>query len=98
MYLVAIAWTYVVVLMTVVEATAENGSVLGAVITFFLYGALPLLIALYLLGTPGRRRARKLAEAAAVESARRTASAGAVDPDRSGHPAGDTLAPVRKEP
>ena len=58
MYLVAIAWGYVVLMMAVAEATAPNGTVLGAVFTFLLYGVLPLSIVLYILGTPSRRRLR----------------------------------------
>jgi len=57
MILVALGWMYVVLMMSVAEATAVNGTLLGAVITFVLYGALPLSIVLYLMGTPGRRRA-----------------------------------------
>ena len=38
MYLVVIAWIYVVLLMSVAEATNTNGTVLGAVVTFLLYG------------------------------------------------------------
>ncbi len=51
MYLVAIAWMYVVVMMAVVEALRQ-GTVLGAVITFVLYGALPLSVVLYIMGSP----------------------------------------------
>ncbi len=57
LYLVAIAWMYVVLMMSVAEALAPNGSLLGAAITFVFYGALPLALVLYLLGTPARRRA-----------------------------------------
>jgi len=63
MYLVLIAWFYVVVLMAVAEATSPNGTVLGAVITFLLYGALPLSIVMYVLRTPHRRRMRRAREA-----------------------------------
>lgn len=63
MYLVVIAWLYVVLMMSLVEALGSQGSVLGAVVTFLLYGVLPLSIVMYLLGTPMRRRARRLAEA-----------------------------------
>ena len=91
MYLVAIAWMYVVVMMTVVEATSANGTVIGAVFTFFLYGALPLGIVLYILRTPARKRARRLAEASAVD-------ASAIPPDGGDHPAGDAVATERKEP
>jgi len=92
MYLVAIAWGYVVLMMAVAEATAPNGTVLGAVFTFLLYGALPLSIVLYILGTPSRRRGRLAAERAEA------ASASPLQPDSSEHAAGDTVAPERKEP
>jgi mannose/fructose/N-acetylgalactosamine-specific phosphotransferase system component IID len=39
MYVVAIAWLYVVLLMAVAEALSSQGTVLGAVFTFVLYGA-----------------------------------------------------------
>jgi NADH:ubiquinone oxidoreductase subunit 6 (subunit J) len=57
-YIVAIGWMYVVLMMTLNEATAPNGSVLGAFITLVLYGLLPLGIVLYIMGTPLRRQAQ----------------------------------------
>jgi hypothetical protein len=87
MYLVAIAWMYVVVMMAVAEAMAPNGSVLGAVFTFLLYGVLPCSIVMYLMGTPMRRRARLAAERQAL----------AVQPDSGGEAAGDAVAAERKE-
>lgn len=96
MYLVAIAWMYVVVMMTVVEATSANGTVIGAVFTFLLYGALPLGIVLYLLRTPARRRARRLAEAVAADDS--IADRSPRQPDGGDHPAGDAIAAERKEP
>jgi hypothetical protein len=91
MYLLAIAWLYVVVLMALAEGASARGSWLGATFTFLLYGALPLGIALYLLRTPARRKAlRRARMASAVD---RT-----VEPDRGGHPPGDAVAPERKEP
>jgi membrane protein implicated in regulation of membrane protease activity len=92
MYLVAIAWGYVVLMMAAAEATGPNGTLLGAVITFVMYGVLPLSIVLYVLGTPARRRALRQAEAA------QGASAAPVQPDGSDHAAGDAVAPERKEP
>jgi hypothetical protein len=59
MYIVVIAWMFVVTLMSVVEATASNGSVLGAFFTFLLYGVLPLGLVIYLLGSPLRAKKRK---------------------------------------
>lgn len=87
MYLVAIAWMYVVVMMAVAEAMAPNGSVLGAAFTFLLYGVLPCSIMLYLMGTPVRRRARREAER----------QASAAQPDGGGEPPGDAVTAERKE-
>ena len=67
MYIVAIAWLFVVTLMAVVEAVASNGSLLGAILTFVFYGILPLGLVLYLLGTPLRMRHNKAKEAAEQE-------------------------------
>lgn len=72
MYLVVIAWLYVVLMAAVAEATSSTGTVLGAVVTFVLYGLVPLAIVVYILGTPGRKRAlhaRAMAERAAAASA-----------------------------
>ena len=64
MYIIAIAWAYVVMMMAVAEATAPNGTVLGALMTAVLYGVLPLSIVIYLMRTPARKAARIKAEAA----------------------------------
>lgn len=106
MYLVVIAWLYVTLMMAVAEATNSNGTVLGAVITFVLYGLLPMGIVVYILGTPARRRAikaREQAEHAQWLAQQQAAAAGAsADPDTGGQTAaatkGDRIAPVRKEP
>lgn len=87
MYLVALAWMYVVVLMSVAEAVSSQGSVLGALFTFVLYGVLPLAIVMFLGGTPARRRARGAARAAALSG----------PPDGGGQAAGDAVATERKE-
>lgn len=82
MYLVAIAWLYVTVMMAVAEAAAPNGSWLGAFFTFALYGVLPLSIVLYILGTPGRkRRLRAAREAQALHGIAPEAASVAVTPD-----------------
>jgi mannose/fructose/N-acetylgalactosamine-specific phosphotransferase system component IID len=64
MYLIAIAWLYVSLMMAAAEAMHPQGTILGAIFTFLLYGALPLSIVMYLMGTPMRRRARHLQEQA----------------------------------
>ncbi len=92
MYLVAIGWIYVVLMMSVAEATSTNGSVLGALVTFVLYGVLPLGIVMYLLRTPARKRARR------AEAAAQARDASDAPPDGGDHAAGDAVAPVRKEP
>lgn len=93
MWIVALAWIYVVLLMALAEATSAGGSVLGAVVTFVGYGVLPLGIVLYLMGSPGRRRRRRAEEDAAVSDA--VARQG--QPDGGGHPARDAVAPEREE-
>lgn len=104
MYLVVIAWIYVALMMAVAEATNSTGTVLGAVITFVLYGAAPVTLVVYLMGSPGRRRQMKAREAAerAQAIAAHAAQAGekpdgSSQPHAGGHAAGDPLAPVRKE-
>lgn len=107
MYLVVIAWLYVTIMMSVAEATSSTGSVLGAIVTFVLYGLLPLSIVVYIMGTPARKRAihaRAMAERAQAEAAAALSepSSPSAQPDTGSHaPAGaqgGAVAPVRKEP
>lgn len=99
LYLVGIAWLYVVGMMAIAEAISPQGSVLGAIVTFVFYGLVPLAILLYILGTPARRRARKAAEA--EDDARRAADAAgaapSAQPDGGGHAAGAAITAERKE-
>lgn len=67
MYIVAIAWIYVALMMSVAEATNTNGTVLGGIVTFILYGILPTAIIIYIMGTPQRKRARLASEKAVSE-------------------------------
>jgi hypothetical protein len=108
MYLVAIAWIYVVLMMAVAEATNTTGTLLGAIITFVLYGVMPLALVMYLLATPARRAAKREAEQAALQrinAAPDLPAAGppqdgqrpSSPPDGSDHAAGDTVAAERKE-
>ena len=113
MYLIVIAWTYVTLMMAVAEATSPTGTLLGAIITFVLYGALPMGILVYILGTPSRKRAikaREAAEQAAYDAEQAAANAGATTataaesatPDAGSKPAASaehgSVAAVRKEP
>ena len=56
MYLIVIAWFYVTLMMALAEAASPQGSILGAIITFVMYGLLPMAILIYILGTPARKR------------------------------------------
>ena len=95
MYLVAIAWMYVVLMMAAVEASSPNGTVLGAFFTLIFYGVLPVALVLYVLRSPARKRARKAAEANAVEQ---TAPPSGSAPDDGGHAPGEAISTERKEP
>ena len=92
MYLIAIAWMYVVLMMALAEALSAQGTILGALVTFLLYGCLPLSIVMYLLGTPMRRRARLAAEAEQTPQ-----EASAPQPDGGSLPPRDAVAPKREE-
>jgi hypothetical protein len=94
MYLIVIAWLYVALMMAVAEATNPRGSVLGAVITFVLYGVGPVALLVYLLGHGGRRRARLAREQAEAAKAREASA----EPDAGGEATADAIPPVRKEP
>ena len=113
MYLVVIAWLYVVLMMAVAEATNTTGTVLGALVTFVLYGLLPITLVVYLMRTPQRRKERKTLEAA-EDQARRANTAESEqaisgEPNAGGHAPGaaesattktlelGAAAPVRKE-
>lgn len=91
MYIVTIAWAFVVLLMSLTEATSSQGSLLGALFTLLLYGVLPLSIVLYLMGTPARRAARRHAEAAAAEDSATAQGNGG------GQPTGAAVAPEREK-
>ena len=103
MYLVIIAWMYVVLMMSVAEATNTTGTLLGAIVTFFLYGVGPAALVAYLMGTPARKRAIKKREAQELVAA--TAAKASGEPDAGGHaPRGPeaisapaSITPVRKE-
>jgi hypothetical protein len=56
MYLVAIAWIYVVLMMAVAEALSPQGTVLGAVFTFCSTGRCRCRMVLYILARRRRRR------------------------------------------
>jgi hypothetical protein len=105
MYIVAIAWMYVVLMMSVAEATNANGTLLGAIVTFILYGVLPVSLVVYLMRSPTRKRAIKAKEAELAESARldeETHKTDSLQPDTTSHaPTAtqtDSVSPVREVP
>jgi Mg2+/citrate symporter len=95
----------VAVMMAVAEATHDNGTLLGAVVTFVLYGLVPVLLVLYLMGTPTRRRANKAREESEWQQAQhaaRPSGPASGEPDAGRHAAtateGHAVTAVRKEP
>ena len=93
MHIVALAWMFVVVLMTLAEATSTQGTVLGAFFTLLLYGVLPLGIVLYVMGAPGRAKARRAA--AAPETITATSAA---QGDAGSQAPGAGITPEREKP
>jgi TRAP-type C4-dicarboxylate transport system permease small subunit len=63
MHIVAMAWIYVVLMMSITESSAIAG-----IMSFLLYGVLPVSIILYLMRTPQRKRKRAAAEKLARDS------------------------------
>ncbi|WP_226462061.1 hypothetical protein [Hydrogenophaga taeniospiralis] len=104
-YLVVIGWLYVVLMMAVAEASNTTGTVLGAIVTFFLYGLIPIALVVYLMRTPQRRKEIKAREAAEdlAHKTQATESATPVSdpPDAGGHAPGaaqtDSVPAVGKE-
>lgn len=66
MFIVAIGWIYVVLMMSITETTAVAG-----IMTFILYGLVPVVLLLYISG--GRQRKRR--RAAEQERLRQEAAA-----------------------
>jgi hypothetical protein len=102
--IVTLGWAYVVLMAALVEATGPDGSLLGAIVTVLLYGALPIAVLSYISGAGRRRRAARAAASApategadAAASGRPGAGSDGVDPGGGGQAAGETLAPVREE-
>jgi membrane protein CcdC involved in cytochrome C biogenesis len=91
MWIVAVAWMYVAVMMAVAQATSPDGSLGGAFGILVFYGVLPVSLVMYVLFTPHRKRARKAREQLELSNASAQA-------DASSLPASDTVAPERKEP
>ncbi len=102
MYLIVIGWLYVTLLMALAEAFSSQGSVLGAIITFLLYGLLPMSLVVYLWGTPLRRKAIRRQEQEQATHAQSTTSASPLQPNASSHATGlpeeAAVTPMREKP
>ena len=90
MYLIVVGWLYVALMMAAAEAAHPQGSLVGALATFVLYGVAPVALLIYLMKRPARRLAREARE-------RAEAAASGV-PDAGGEAPADAVPPVRKEP
>ena len=95
MYIIPIAWIYVALMMAVAEATSSTGTLLGALMTFVLYGVLPIGLVLYFMGSPARKRAIREREKQEASAESLSLS---VQPNASGETAADAVPAVRKEP
>ena len=93
MYIIPIAWIYVALMMAVAEATSSTGTLLGALMTFVLYGVLPIGLVLYFMGSPARKRAIR-----EREKQEASAESLSVQPNTSGETAADAVPAIRKEP
>lgn len=97
MYLVILGWVYVAVLMALAEAFSSNGTILGAIVTLFFYGVVPVSLISYFVVRKQRRHdaLRADEEAKAAEAAESGA------PDAGGHAPGaaetGSVSPVREE-
>jgi hypothetical protein len=100
MYSVAIAWLYVLLLISIMQPTVFRG-----IVTFVGAGLLPLGLLLYLLGTPRRRRdlAARVEATEATEAPKRRKRRRAIGTAQSAGSiqmrlavAGGAITPVRK--
>jgi len=67
MYIVAIAWMYVTILMAVTEKSFTAG-----LLTFIFYGLFPCLLFIWLFSTPQRKRNKALKQAEAEDMKERS--------------------------
>jgi hypothetical protein len=65
MYIVAIGWLYVTLMMAITEPNMTAG-----VLTFLFYGLAPCALVLWLFGGPSRQRAKRLRDRQLAEAGR----------------------------
>ncbi len=63
MYIIAIGWLWVVLLMAITES-----NIVAGILTFTFYGLLPCSLLMWLLATPSRRKRLKEKAAASEDS------------------------------
>jgi amino acid permease len=68
LYLIAIAWVYVVLLMSLAES-----SLIAGIMTFIFYCVIPLSLVLYILSSPARKRQIKEREKAQIKERQQSA-------------------------
>jgi hypothetical protein len=83
MYIIAIGWLYVTILVA-----ANEASLVAGIISFIFYGLLPCSILLWMSGSKVRRQRRAYREAQLARS---------VQPDQTALAPGDAVAPVGEE-
>lgn len=83
MYIIAIGWLYVTLLVAANEPTVVSG-----VISFLFYGLLPCSLLLWISGSKVRRQRRAYREAQLARS---------TQPDQAGHPTGNPITPEGEE-
>lgn len=75
MWIVAIGWIYVVILMAATETSVTAG-----IMTFLIYCMIPLSLLFYLTGSKRRRARRAIAEVSAQADTRQEGAADAAAP------------------
>lgn len=83
MYIIAIGWLYVTLLIA-----ANEASLFAGIVSFAFYGLLPCSLLLWMSGSKVRRQRRAYREALQAKS---------VQPDQAGHPASDSVTAVGEE-
>ena len=90
MYIIAIGWLYVTVLMAITETSITAG-----VLTFLFYGLFPVGLLVWLLGTPVRRQRQRYRQALAESAAEEAAAGDAPAAETAVPPPQDVAKPER---
>ena len=90
---VAVGWLCVTVVMAMAEASSPQGTVIGALVTLWFFGFLPLGLVLYLMTSLSRAKVRR---AAAAAQAAESLPASGPQADQGGHAAGGPVTAERE--